>query len=107
VDLEGSEVPGAVLGRDEALTVVQVVAREGGPMAGAAAVAEVDPVAWEAAQAVAPGCSVVPWVDPAAERAGLRVAGPVPSRASPLRFVSRLTPKLSSLPTGRLAESYC
>ena len=104
--LEGSAVPVAVVGHDEALAVVQAaapdpgptgrrVAREADPMAWAVvAVAEAGLVASGAARAVVPGCSAVPWVAPAAAWAALMAVGPVPSRSSPLRFVSHLTPQI-------------
>ena len=86
--LEGSAVPVAVLGHDEALTVARVVAPEAAPMAWAVAVGEAGPVAWAAARAVVLGCSAVPLAAPAASRAGLMAVGPVPSRSFLLRFVS-------------------
>ena len=92
---------------------------EAGPLASAAAravaVSEAGPVASmagravavsEAARAVARGCSVVPLVDSAASQAGWMAVGLVPSRSSPLRFVSHLTSRISGPPSGRFAAQH-
>ncbi len=121
--LKGPAVPVAGPGHDEALTVGQVAALEGEPTAWAAvavseagpvaseaaravAVSEAGRVASEAARAVARGCSVVPLVDSAASRVGWMAVGLVPSRSSPLRFLSHLTSRISGPPSGRSAAQH-